>query len=235
MSWDLPTYQSTFGRLRSSGIFFAILALSTVGPSSQCFADTIQFHLKSKSQYMVELKFFSQTRNYVWPAPGKIYYQNDDAIYDYNLTCSSQEKICYGAWTMPGHHTVWGVGDDGKRACKGCCGVCGENVASVDLVDADVPGPPPQASAPDAQPPPAKGPLYAGEDASDEIKAACDASWFKICIDRQDRDGDYCNDHQSSEILGRPGMDSDQTHECIERAGNRSQKCLDDIKRHCHD
>lgn len=82
---------------------------------------TATFILHNADKYKLGVKFFSQTRNNVWPAANKQYIlvRSDT----YRLSCKPGEKICFGAWRD--YQTIyWGVGR-GKEGCANCCIICG--------------------------------------------------------------------------------------------------------------
>lgn len=80
---------------------------------------------KSNYKYKAEVKFFSRTRNAVWPSDGRVFPFNDYGQYTIKLRCNVGEQICYGAWpTGTSGGTYWGVGRDGKQGCTGCCRTC---------------------------------------------------------------------------------------------------------------
>jgi hypothetical protein len=97
--------------------------------------NVIHFHIKNSTGINMQVDFHSQTFDRVWPGNNRAWDQNDDAVHDYNLSCSPGEKICYGAWSVPGHNTTWGTGFDGTVGCQNCCGTCGDNIVIPRLVD----------------------------------------------------------------------------------------------------
>lgn len=72
----------------------------------------------------VEVKFFSKTRNAVWPGGNEVFTINDTDQHHMDLTCNAGEEICYGAWPPGDTSTFWGVGRDGKQGCTDCCRKC---------------------------------------------------------------------------------------------------------------
>jgi hypothetical protein len=101
------------------------VSLGLVGGASAAKADSITFKLRSFHKFSVDLKFFSQNRNHVWPSASTHWTIKDYEVNSYRLTCIRGEKICFGAATSGSHRMSWGVGIAGKSACKGCCHTCG--------------------------------------------------------------------------------------------------------------
>jgi hypothetical protein len=97
-------------------------------------AEDETFLVKSMAESRVQIQFFSQDRHHVWPSAGRAYDLNDYSEHAFKLGCISGEKICYGAWVTGNPRQYWGVGDDGKAACQGCCYTCeGKNTKHVVL------------------------------------------------------------------------------------------------------
>lgn len=94
-------------------------------------ADTVTFNISSTHPNTVELQFFSQDRNHIWPQPGRVYLIDDWDTHEYRLSCSYGENICYGAWVSGGGDgTYWGVGQNNNQRCSNCCLVCDGRVMS---------------------------------------------------------------------------------------------------------
>jgi hypothetical protein len=112
----------SFGFLLAAGIGALLLIGTGTGA-----ADTgrATFKLTNKADYVIMVKFFSQTRNWQWPAPGKHYNLDDSEQHEFRLSCQSGEKICYGGSETASDKTHWGVGYKGDKACAGCCITCG--------------------------------------------------------------------------------------------------------------
>jgi hypothetical protein len=100
----------------------AVMALVSSGAQ----AETITFRIKSDYQYKVQVAFYSQARNHVWPGPGEAYNLDDDDVKSYPLSCRPGESICYGAWPTGSGSKWWGVGPNNQNRCSTCCYTCGE-------------------------------------------------------------------------------------------------------------
>jgi hypothetical protein len=90
-------------------------------------AGTLEWDVKSNYRYKVGIKFYSQTRNHVWPSNERFWVLDDYATHTYRLSCLRGEKICFGAWSTGNDKTYWGAGHGGKNACSSCCYTCGDN------------------------------------------------------------------------------------------------------------
>ncbi len=94
--------------------------------ASPAAAEQMTWKIGSSYSYRIQLEFYSQDRNAVWPGGGKAYPLNDSKVHTFTLNCQRGEKICYGAWpTGGGSQTYWGVGVSNKHRCKTCCAICG--------------------------------------------------------------------------------------------------------------
>ena len=109
----------------------AVAGLTTGAASAQ--HETIQFRVKSNYAYQVQLSFYSQDRNIVWPGGGRAYTLNDSNVHTYNLTCVGGERICYGAWVTGNANKYWGVGYQNKQRCSNCCWVCNGPVSPLQV------------------------------------------------------------------------------------------------------
>ena len=87
-------------------------------------ADQVIFKLRSYHKNQVDVAFYSQNRNHVWPGSGKVWVIKDYDVHTYSLNCIRGEKICYGAWVRGASASYWGSGKDGRQACSQCCFVC---------------------------------------------------------------------------------------------------------------
>lgn len=88
-------------------------------------ADSLVWTVRSEFRYKVQIKFFSQDRNHVWPNANEAYDLNDYGTHTYNLRCRSGEKICFGAWVTGNANRYWGGGYNNAHACSRCCFTCG--------------------------------------------------------------------------------------------------------------
>lgn len=89
-------------------------------------AETITFRVKSSYEFKVQIAFYSQSRDHMWPGPGRAYNLDDDSTQSFPLACEAGEKICYGAWPTGNASKAWGVGPKGQNRCSQCCFTCGE-------------------------------------------------------------------------------------------------------------
>ena len=110
--------------MRKTIIFAGIISI-IAGPA---IADSVRFKIKSDHPYRVQIKFYSQTRNHIWPSATRAYTLYDSTTHEYRLNCSRGEKICYGAWVVGDNKEYWGVGQRDKHSCRGCCLTCNEGV-----------------------------------------------------------------------------------------------------------
>ena len=115
------------------GILFAVVAILGValGSSAQTQQNSITFRIKSDYQYKVQIAFFSQDRNHVWPGRGNAYNLDDSKVHEVKLACQPGESICYGGWVTGNAKLYWGRGSDGKLKCESCCYTCSNNMTPV--------------------------------------------------------------------------------------------------------
>ena len=117
--------------LLSRRMAFAIIALfgAWIMNPLPVQADTEVWDIQSSFPFQVELQFYSQDRNAVWPGGGKAFLLDDSKMHKFSLECKFGEKVCYGAWeVMTGNKTgrkYWGVGQNDGRHCTSCCWTCG--------------------------------------------------------------------------------------------------------------
>lgn len=105
---------------------FALLfvTLAAMASPSAARSESLTFYIKSDYQYIVELEFYSQNRNHVWPGNNRVYILDDYDTKNITLSCNYGEKICYGAWVQNETSRYWGVGYDGRQTCANCCYTC---------------------------------------------------------------------------------------------------------------
>jgi hypothetical protein len=106
------------------GFFYA-------GIAQPAQSETLTFRMQSLYQYKVGVKFWSKTRNWVWPSRTRHYVLDDNKVKRMKLTCRYNEKICYGAWSTGRPTFGWGVGNEGKRGCSNCCYRCTGGVTPI--------------------------------------------------------------------------------------------------------
>ena len=108
---------------------FGVLAAAS--PPAQ--AETETWQIQSHYRYQVELQFYSQDRNAVWPGGGRAFLLDDSKMHSFSLECNPGERICYGAWdVLTGNRTgrkYWGVGQNDRKGCTDCCWTCGRKGA----------------------------------------------------------------------------------------------------------
>lgn len=115
-----------------------LLAISMLGPSA-AVADQQMVTIKSNAEYKVHLKFYSQYYNRSWPGPNAstVWVLDDYARHTYNLSCSTGEKICYGAWVAGDSSQYWGTGSNNRNSCSSCCFTCGGGDVNYTLEEDD--------------------------------------------------------------------------------------------------
>jgi hypothetical protein len=113
---------------RAAVASLAFLCAWTFAPSS-LQAETETWEVRSSYPYKVQMKFYSQDRNAVWPGGGSAYALDDSEMKSFSLDCRSGERICYGAWNVATGGTTgsryWGVGQNDRKGCTDCCWTCG--------------------------------------------------------------------------------------------------------------
>lgn len=108
------------------------LFLPIAAPAS---AEEITFSINNKSDYDIQIEFYSQDRNHAWPGGNQAYNLGSGNSNEYKLACRSDEKVCYGAWVKGRSSTYWGVGLDNKQSCSACCQNCGDGDLSRTLTN----------------------------------------------------------------------------------------------------
>ncbi|HTE14624.1 MAG TPA: hypothetical protein VK642_06070 [Burkholderiales bacterium] len=103
-------------------IVFA-LAATFIAPAFS-FAQSMTWKIRSYHKNQVQVEFYSNNRNYVWPGRNQVYSIRDYDVHTYNLNCVKGEKVCYGAWLTGDASTYWGAGKGGKQGCNDCCYIC---------------------------------------------------------------------------------------------------------------
>lgn len=101
------------------------LCVGAFGSPGSAKADSITWQIRSFHKNAVDVAFYSQNRKHVWPAANQVYVIRDFNVARYKLSCVRGETICYGAAVKGNYSLYWGVGINGKNACKGCCQTCG--------------------------------------------------------------------------------------------------------------
>lgn len=101
-------------------------AAAFVAPTSAA-ANTLTFRVQSMAAQRAQIVFYSQDRRHRWPASGRAYSLNDYDEHSFKLSCITNEKICYGAWTTSGQQASWGTGQGDHGNCSSCCYTCRGN------------------------------------------------------------------------------------------------------------
>ena len=100
-----------------AGLFVA--AMSAVAS-----AENLTVRMESTHPNIVSLRFYSNTREYLWPDNDDVFIIDDNGVHTYPLQCQSGEQICYGAWVRNDEASFWGVGPDNRENCSDCCFQC---------------------------------------------------------------------------------------------------------------
>lgn len=91
--------------------------------------NTITWDFQNQNPYIIELEFYSQHRDNVWPGNGQVFVLTDRDTHKYPLACIPGEIICFGAWLQGNPQgTYWGAGWGRQQYCAACCHVCGPEV-----------------------------------------------------------------------------------------------------------
>jgi hypothetical protein len=112
-------------------VFMALWSFATTSN-----AETLTWTLQNSSGEFALVRFFSQSRNVMWPAYDRAYnLPADGEGHVFPLTCFAGEYICYGAWVGRLPDLYWGVGRNGRNGCTQCCNHCdGSNITVPALV-----------------------------------------------------------------------------------------------------
>jgi hypothetical protein len=116
------------------GVVIAALAILSMalGSSAQTQQNrSITFQFKSAYKYKLQVAFFAQDRNHVWPGSGNAYNLDDSKVHEIKLACIGGEKICYGGWVTGNARLHWGRGAENKLRCENCCYSCNDNMTPV--------------------------------------------------------------------------------------------------------
>lgn len=110
-------------RLSKSILALALLLMGVFAGQAQ--ADNLTWTVTSDHPNIVDVEFYSQSRNVSWPGNGRVYVIDDWDAHTYSLSCNRGERICFGAWVRGRSSTYWGVGSGGRNSCADCCAICG--------------------------------------------------------------------------------------------------------------
>lgn len=110
-----------------------LASLFLVGPAT---AEDLTVFLESAHPNSVSLRFYSTTREYLWPDNEDVFIIDDNEVHGYPLACEAGEQICYGAWVRGDESRYWGVGPDNTYDCEDCCFRCeGGETAIITLTE----------------------------------------------------------------------------------------------------
>lgn len=115
--------------MRGKLLMFALVAACTAPAMS--LAETLTWKMRSYHRNAVEVQFYSESRNHVWPGVGRVYALRDYDIHTYRISCIQGEKICYGAWVAGDATSYWGVGKDNRSGCRDCCYTCDGGITPI--------------------------------------------------------------------------------------------------------
>jgi hypothetical protein len=119
---------------RLRGLLTALLAILSIGLASSAQTQqnqSLTFKFKAAAKHKVQVAFFAQDRNHVWPGGGNAYNLDDSQVHEVKLSCQPGEKICYGGWVTGNAKIYWGRGAEGKQRCDNCCYACSNNTTPV--------------------------------------------------------------------------------------------------------
>jgi hypothetical protein len=106
-----------------SAAFFAVLTPALLS-TTQVHAEDMTVVIRNDHPNALELEFYSQDRDHVWPGDNKVYYLDDGETKEIPISCRQGENICYGAWISNDKQTYWGTGPDNEEDCSDCCYTC---------------------------------------------------------------------------------------------------------------
>ncbi len=102
-----------------------ILGASTTSLPAQERDEVITFIFQSEYPYVVNIRFYSQNYDAIWPSENKSWVIDDWETHEYGLSCVYGEKISWGAWAEGDNLTYWGAGNS-NLSCSGCAYICGD-------------------------------------------------------------------------------------------------------------
>jgi hypothetical protein len=111
-----------------AAICFSLFIIMLFAGSRAAYSGDVTFTLSDQGVYSVQVKVFSQSRNWQWPSATTHYDLKDDGKHSIHISCQNGEKVCYGASYSANNKTYWGVGLKGDKPCAGCCLTCGSGV-----------------------------------------------------------------------------------------------------------
>ena len=105
--------------------YAAIALATTLLAPAPARAETLTFTVRSNHKNQVDIAFYSQNRKgFKWPADSRAWVLKDSEAHEFKLSCQRGETVCYGAWVRGSDASYWGVGENDKYSCSGCCYVC---------------------------------------------------------------------------------------------------------------
>lgn len=110
-----------------AAICFSLFVMVGAG-SEAAYSGDATFTMTNKTPNIIQIKVFSQSRNWQWPSATSHWNLDDDAKHNLRISCQDGEKVCYGASYSANSRKYWGVGLKGDKGCAGCCLTCGSNV-----------------------------------------------------------------------------------------------------------
>jgi hypothetical protein len=120
-------------RLLMTVLLFPLLIV--MGAATPAWSTDETFKLTAHGNFSVMIKFYSQTRHWIWPGATQHWTLSDTAQHDFKLSCNSGEKICYGGSYTTDDKVYWGVGYKGDKPCTDCCLTCDNGSHSWTLND----------------------------------------------------------------------------------------------------
>ena len=76
-------------------------------------------------------RFFDDTDSLSWPNSSEVYTTSPAGTIDRFLSCTTGNKVCYGAQPISGTSTdYWGVGLNKDKGCDTCCFTCTSTTVS---------------------------------------------------------------------------------------------------------
>lgn len=106
------------------------LGLFAMAPAAQAQSVTMTWKFKAFHKNIVDIQFYSQNRRNTWPGGNKVWSVKNFETQNIRISCVSGERICYGAWVRGTGSSYWGVGQNQKYSCTGCCYTCQANTST---------------------------------------------------------------------------------------------------------
>jgi hypothetical protein len=106
---------------------FIKFALATMFLAPGCTiaqSQSLTWKFQNLDSMAVDIQFYSEDRKQAWPDNRTPYSIEDRGMHSYTISCTTGEKICYGAWVRGNASTYWGKGNNDKQRCTDCCYTC---------------------------------------------------------------------------------------------------------------